>query len=303
MINKSLLNDVLCIQCQKQKLKFSETGDGLVCEDCNQRYGIQNNVPVFLLEKEKNTKSDIHKKQGTVFNYIDHYQKDGEGKSYFEDRDNGTEHMNRRVGEYIVSQIKNKTGKILDVGCGKAWVAKALCPKGYEVVSMDISLENTTEALKRYAYPNHSAVVADVYSLPFKEGVFDYIVASEIIEHVVHPSEFVKNLMRILKPGGTLIVTTPYKEKIRYTLCVHCNNPTPIHAHIHSFDEKTLTNLYSGANFKSCEYVTFGNKIPVHLRMHGILKHLSFWCWKKVDQIFSLMYNAPLRILVKWKKK
>ena len=168
---------------------------------------------------------------------------------------------------------------------------------------MDISLENTSKALEKYPFGNHYAVVADVFSLPFNDNVFDYIIASEIIEHVVDPAKFVENLMRILKPGGSLVVTTPFKEKIRYSLCVHCNNPTPHHAHIHSFDEKILTNLYSGSNLKSCEYFTFGNKIPVHLRMHVFLKYFNFWCWKKVDQLWNTIYNVPLRIMVKWEKK
>jgi 2-polyprenyl-3-methyl-5-hydroxy-6-metoxy-1,4-benzoquinol methylase len=168
---------------------------------------------------------------------------------------------------------------------------------------MDISLENTSRALEKYPFENHSAVVADVFSLPFNNNIFDYIIASEIIEHVIDPAAFVQNLMRILKPGGTLIITTPYKEKIRYSLCVHCNKPTPLFAHIHSFDEKKLLSLYQGSNLKSAEYYTFANKIPVHLRMHVFLKYLNFWCWKKTDQLLNAMYHIPLRILVKWEKR
>ncbi|QGY45337.1 methyltransferase domain-containing protein [Maribellus comscasis] len=305
MMISVLKNDLLCIYCKSHDLKIMEQSNVLVCENCKQKYNIRNDVPVLLRQdkEEDLSKSDIHQKQETNFNYIDHYQKDGVEFNYFEERDRGTEHMNKRVGEYILSQIKNKSGKILDVGCGKAWVAKELCPRGCEVVSMDISLENTSEALKRYPFENHAAVVADVFSLPFKENVFDYIVASEIIEHVADPAKFVENLIRVLKPGGSLIVTTPYKEKIRYSLCVHCNNPTPLHAHIHSFDERILKDLYKAADLESYESFTFGNKIPVHLRMHGFLKFFNFWCWKKMDQVLNLIYNAPLRILAKWEKK
>ncbi len=295
---------VHCLNCGSQELKLIVTANELVCGECNQSYSIENGVPVFIkrFDYEKEMQSDLHKNQDTVFKYVDHYQKDGVEHDYFQERGAGTEHGDRRVREHIISNITKKAGVVLDVGCGSAWVAKNLCPKNYEVVSMDISLDNTTKALQKYPFENHSAVIADVFSLPFNTNVFDYIIASEIIEHVVDPAAFVKNLIRVLKPGGKLIVTTPYKEKIKYTLCVHCNKPTPIHAHLHSFDEKILTALYKGEEIKSCEYYTFGNKIPIYLRMHVFLKYLSFWWWKKFDRVFNFIYNVPIRILIKWEK-
>lgn len=294
-----------CLNCGQQELKLSVQNNELVCKNCNSRYRIQRGVPILLAlsNKENIFEPAIHEKQGTVFNYIDHYQKDGQECDYFEERDAGTEHADRRVREYIISQIQKKSGKILDVGCGSAWVARNMCPKNYEVISMDISLENTSGALEKYPFENHSAVVADVFSLPFNDNVFDYIIASEIIEHVIDPAAFVQNLMRILKPGGTLIVTTPYKEKIRYSLCVHCNKTTPLFAHIHSFDEKKLLSLYQESDLKSTVYYTFANKLPVHLRMHFFLKYFNFWWWEKTDQFLNSFYNVPLRILVKWEKR
>lgn len=302
---KELTGIVYCLSCGLQTLKYSAETNELLCENCNNKYSIQRGVPILLAQsnKENTFEPAIHKKHGTVFNYIDHYQKDGQECNYFEERDAGTEHTDRRVREYILSQVQKKTGRILDVGCGNAWVASKMCPENYEVFSMDISLENTAGALEKYPFENHSAVVADVFSLPFNDNVFDYIIASEIIEHVIDPAVFVKNLLRILKPGGSLIVTTPYKEKIRYSLCVHCNKLTPLFAHIHSFDEKKLLSLYQGLNLKSTEYYTFANKLPVHLRMHIFLKYFNFLWWKKTDQLLNAFYNVPLRILVKWEKR
>jgi len=294
-----------CLNCGRPELELSAQSGDLVCNHCNQKYGIKNGVPVFLNEKtDKNSgETDFHKGQGTSFNYIEHYRKDGTVHDYFEERDAATEHADRRVREFIFSKIKKKSGRVLDVGCGRAWVAQELCPKNYDVVSLDISLENTAEALQKYPFGNHSAVVADVFSIPFNENTFDIIIASEIIEHVIDPALFVKNLMHILNPGGTLMVTTPYKEKIRYTLCVHCNKLTPMHAHIHSFDEKILTSLYKRQDNEPCNYFTFANKIPAFLRMHVFMKYFNFWWWKKTDQLFNLIKKAPLRILVKWEKE
>jgi len=238
-MNTSALSEIVhCLNCGETSLYTPSDMSELKCRSCGQSYPIENSVPVFLFE--------IHKKQGSVFNYIDHYQIDGVEHDYFAERDAGTEHVDKRVHQTIFSLIKKKSGRVLDVGCGRAWVAQHLCPQNYDVVSMDISLENTSRALKTYPFDNHTAVVADAFSLPFNENVFDVIIAAEIVEHVADPKVFIRKLMRVLKPGGLLIVTTPYKEKIRYSLCVHCNRLTPMHAHIHSFDENKLTSLYQG---------------------------------------------------------
>jgi len=221
-------------------LEIDAKNKKFLCANCNEHYSISGAVPVFLRNEiaVDKVESEIHKKQASEFNYIDHYQKDALEFDYFQERVGGTDHSETRVREYILSELPAENGKILDVGCGKAWVAELCCPKKLDVVSMDISLTNVEKAIAKYPFENHSAVVADAFNLPFKANSFDYIIASEIIEHVVSPAKFVKNLMNVLKPGGVLLITTPYKEKLEHSLCVHCNKLTTRHAHIHTFDEK-----------------------------------------------------------------
>ena len=305
MKNKIAAELLKCTRCNTSRLSFINEGNQLFCENCSQKYQVSDNVPVFLPEDKQNTetKAEIHKKLGTSFNYIDHYEKDAHASDYFAERDSGTEHSDKRVRETIATQISGGKGVILDVGCGRAWVAEMFCPQGYEVISMDISLVNTSKALKRHPFENHFAIAADAFSLPFKEHTFDFIIASEIIEHVYDPATFVKNLFRILKPGGRLIVTTPYKEKIVYSLCIHCNNPTPVHAHLHSFDENTLKLLFHDKELISVKHQTFINKMLIHMRLHILLKYLDFNVWKLIDRAANLAYNAPARIMVTWEKR
>ena len=179
MKKKNFPEILKCIYCENNYLKFTEEGNNLLCTNCNHVFVVTENVPVLLSNKELigQSKSEIHEKMGTVFKYIDHYQKDAYTSDYFAKRDSGTEHSERRVREYIASHISEKKGRILDVGCGKAWVAESFCPLGYEIISMDISLRNTSKALKKHPFENHHAVVADVYSLPFLNNTFDYIIA------------------------------------------------------------------------------------------------------------------------------
>ena len=68
----------------------------------------------------------------------------------------------------------------------------------------------------------------------------------EILEHL--PNEAINKgiaeVNRVLKSGGTLIVSVPYKEKITYTRCIYCGKLTPLYGHIQSFDENKLASLF-----------------------------------------------------------
>lgn len=233
------------------------------------------------------------------FNYIDHYKKDAEEFDYFEDRIGATEDDERRVHQFILSRINKSAGSVLDVGSGSAWVAAHFNNSDIHVVSLDISDKNVKQAREIVNNSHHTPIVGDSFNLPFIDSKFDIVIASEVIEHVFDPENFVKELLRVVKPTGKLIITTPYKEKLRYYLCVHCNQKTPVHAHIHSFDEKKLI---SYSNQKS-NWITFGNKFLIFLRTYVILKYLPFSLWKIIDRIFNRIAKMPVHILVEYYKK
>ena len=86
----------------------------------------------------------------------------------------------------------------LDVGCREGIQTKWLDMKGYRVTSIDI----------RPVYPN--ALVVDVDKpLPFNTNSFDLVWCSEVIEHLRNPAMSVQEMLRVLKPGGMLVVTAP----------------------------------------------------------------------------------------------
>jgi len=236
-------------------------------------------------------------------NYIDHYKKDALEFDYFEENKGATAHDERRVHEYIISKVPKELNTILDVGCGKGWVAKHFLPKGVRVNSLDVSTSNPAKAVELYPSENHAGITADSFKIPFVDDSFDVVIASEIIEHVVDPAEFVKELFRVVTKGGKLLVTTPYKEKLIYYLCVHCNKRTPANAHIHSFDEGKLENYYRGEDIEKFEYETFGNKLLIFLRTYVILQFFPFWLWKRKDKFANLFFRKPIHIICVYKKK
>ncbi len=261
-----------------EKKQLCDTGSG----DC---FRIKENVPLLLTSspEEQLAFTDRHVKEGTRFHYREHYQNDAAMYDYEEEAENPAEREEiRRLHERILAQIPATAEWILDVGCGSGWLAKELVPQKRKVISMDITDINPIKIQRRMSSEYHNAVVADVFELPFKADSIDCIVASEIIEHVPDPAKFMKALFSVLKPGGRFIITTPYNEFIRTSLCIHCNRLTPHNAHLHSFTENTIRKLLPQAAGNVSTQI-FNSKLLVKIHLQKLLSFLPLAWYKVID--------------------
>lgn len=101
----------------------------------------------------------------------------------------------------IVGKYKN----VLDVGCADGGFLKYYAEKHKESDLYGIDLSK--EAIKM-------CVIGDcrqgsIYKLPFDEKTFDLVTCSELMEHLEHPEEAIKEMKRVLKENGVLAITTP----------------------------------------------------------------------------------------------
>ncbi|MCB0631541.1 MAG: methyltransferase domain-containing protein [Saprospiraceae bacterium] len=305
MQNKTWLPELVS-PTSGQPLHLREKEQEMISADGSESFPVIDGVPQLLpITADKViSQSEAHVKLGTDFDYREHYQKDAEIFDYFLAYEDGaSRHEARRLHEAIAAQVASSVRNILDVGCGNAWVAGHFCRKGISVTSLDIAQRNPAKALETYPFENHTAVVADVYTLPFRPESFDCIIASEIIEHVADPRLFIQRLVEVLRPGGQLILTTPFDEKIAYSLCIHCNRPTPQHAHIHSFTKDSLAQLVRREHAAELRIKTFSNKALTKLQTHVLLQYLPYPLWKITDNLANMLVNKPARLMMKVVKK
>lgn len=111
--------------------------------------------------------------------------------------------------EWLIENLPKKpSGKILDAGCGDGGMLleiKKLFPL-IDVYGVDISRVGCEIAERR----GIKTKVADLNKkIPERNNFFDFVIAHEVIEHLIDPDRFLEESHRVLKKGGHLIITTP----------------------------------------------------------------------------------------------
>ncbi len=97
---------------------------------------------------------------------------------------------------------------VLDVGCGDGYLAAlAAGAPGVRLIAVDLAHEALVLTRRRGLVVGRASV--DDGGLPFKSEVFDVVMMSEIIEHLVDPDLALSEARRVLIPGGTLLLSTP----------------------------------------------------------------------------------------------
>ena len=110
------------------------------------------------------------------------------------------------VAELIRPIIGNfQNPKILDVGCGTGSLTKSLTPFG-DVYGFDIS-ETAVYFCRQQGLYNIK--VGDINNLPYEDNFAEIIVCSDMLEHVDDDIHALKELYRVLKPNGRLVITVP----------------------------------------------------------------------------------------------
>jgi dolichol-phosphate mannosyltransferase len=111
----------------------------------------------------------------------------------------------------IIQGFAAEEGLVLDIGCGSSRIVQTL-PRA---VGMDLAIRK----LRWLRAPGRPLLAADMNRLPFRDRSFDAVVSSEVIEHIPRKDVRLEELVRVIRPGGSLILGTPdYGKRLWRTL-------------------------------------------------------------------------------------
>jgi len=125
-----------------------------------------------------------------------------------------------RVNKLLRHMGKLKGRRILDVGCEAGYVSIRMAKKGADVHSFDICEEALKVFKKKKEARGINIFYAAAQKIPLKDNSFDYVVCTEVIEHMPQLDKVFSEIKRVLKPKGELLLTFPNEglRKILYPI-------------------------------------------------------------------------------------
>ena len=149
-------------------------------------------------------------------------------------------------------RLENVSG-IVDAGCGNGHFTKLLSNAGFDAVGMDASGKAIENARKLHPELKFFHGAVDRGSWPFEDAGFDAVLATEVIEHVYDVRHAFSEMRRIVRPGGYIILTTPYHgllKNLLITLTAFEKHFAVYADHIRFFTNKSLAKTLNDHGFK-----------------------------------------------------
>ncbi len=193
------------------------------------------------------------------------------------------EHLARY--NFVKELVKDKF--ILDLGCGIGEGTSLLSSVARKVIGTEIDKNRLIKAQNYFKNDNIDYLVADGCDLSFKDKTFDAVVSLEVIEHLKDQDNFLSEIKRVLKEGGTAIVSTPNRELIK----IQGSGPNPDHVKELTFREFKKLIL---KHFKNAEF--YGQKRGrgiegIGRAIHYFVRTIDIF---KIRRLFPKRYKANI---------
>lgn len=205
----------------------------------------------------------------------------------------------------LIKKHVKENSFILDVGCGTGRLLGML--PAVKRHGLDIS----ASYLKRASQAGIDVCLGKVEDMPYRDGVFDIVVCTDVLEHVLNLNYALEQVLRVLKEDGVLIIRVPYKED----LSIYLSPDFPYSlAHLRAFDEITLRLILEkifrgkileerlgpylvGSQYLKCP----NNSVWQGKLLRGFFRLVRFFSKRIADRLTEVIFN-PVEINVVFKK-
>lgn len=113
--------------------------------------------------------------------------------------------MDRHALTLEALERRIEPGRLLDVGCGPGFFIEAARARGWDCVGVDPS-PFSVEHIRSLGFEGHRGLL---HQIDLPDASFDVVALLQVVEHLLDPRELLAGCMRLLRPGGVLLVATP----------------------------------------------------------------------------------------------
>jgi 2-polyprenyl-3-methyl-5-hydroxy-6-metoxy-1,4-benzoquinol methylase len=198
-----------------------------------------------------------------------------------------------RAFDYLASQgIDIRQGRLMDLGAGLGTVSEEAAVRGANPVAIEPGSGFREIVSRRIERTGRGMVVAaSAESLPFPDNSFDIVISMEVLEHVESPTAMLREICRIIRPGGWLYLTCPNYLSFRE---VHYDMAWL------PFLPKTLGRLYLRLRRKPTE---FFERSITYTTLPWVRRRLRALGLRSVRELeMAAMCRSPASINTRWKR-
>ncbi len=122
---------------------------------------------------------------------------------------------------------------MLDVGCGEGYWLDCVCQRRSLGECIGVELAENRFEWAHGVFPNLDVRQGSITNLNFPDRTVDAVNCFKVLGYVPDWPHALEELIRLAR--HMVLITVPYRERIRHELCIHCLRPTPEAGHLHSF--------------------------------------------------------------------
>ena len=242
---QALMDALICPRCggSVQQRRVSN----LVCQACQTEYPVREDIPVICRDYESITHNiEVGLRDRKNWYVSDQIRSADEGRY--------KHHIKKRMAylQEVLERLRLQQPKILDAGCGDgANLRHLLRINGATVYGFDYNFLRLTRAKKLFGASAY-LFLGSLLENNIKDNFLDLMFCSHVLEHIQDDLTVLRNLYRVLKPGGILILGVPNEGAWLWQLDYHVFERYILHRtdHVHFYTRDVLLRLLTNALYK-----------------------------------------------------
>ncbi|MGC8640248.1 MAG: class I SAM-dependent methyltransferase [Isosphaeraceae bacterium] len=167
----------------------------------------------------------------------------------------------------LLNNLRPERGKLLEVGCGLGYLLAAFRDDGWDVLGVEPYYQACRYAGAELGIEVKNAILE---TAEFPDESFDVVLLNHVIEHIEDPLGTLREVNRVLKPGGHFVIETPRYDTLSFKLLGRRERSINCGGHIYFFTTQTLKNLYEAAGFEQVDLRYTGRSLTMERMLWNV---------------------------------